>query len=155
MTGHNFKLWGTIGVMSDELRESDNIDGKKASAGPVLLAVAIVALILGGIFVASWISPAEENVTESDRVSRSVTDYVDAENRNDAETVKTLTCASFNSSTGPMAGVDGTVELKGVDGVVVNGDRARADVTITGGGAGERVSTWALTRDGNRWVVCN
>lgn len=80
--------------MSDELRESDNIDGKKASAGPFLLAVAIVALILGGIFVASWISPAEENVTESDRVSRSVTDYVDAENRNDAETIKTLTCAS-------------------------------------------------------------
>lgn len=141
--------------MNDELHDDGSTGDKKASAGPFLLAVAIVALILGGIFFASWVSPAEENVSESDRVSRSIADYVDAENKGDGETLETMTCAGFDADRAPLAGADGVVEVKGIDGVVVNGNGARADVRVSGGGQGERVSTWKLTRDGDRWVVCN
>ncbi|NMM89995.1 hypothetical protein B2J88_37625 [Rhodococcus sp. SRB_17] len=141
--------------MSDQLRDSDNSENKTASAGPFLLAVAIVALILGGIFVASWMSPAEENVTEDDLVSRSVADYTAAHNENDIKTLQGLTCANFDPKTGPLADAKSGVEVKGVDNIEVTGDRARADVNLSGGGPGSRVEVWNLTRDGESWDVCN
>ncbi|MGC0365647.1 hypothetical protein ABH922_003631 [Rhodococcus sp. 27YEA15] len=141
--------------MSDELRDLDAHEQKKASAGPFLLAVGIVGAILLAIVLMAVFSPAEKNVTESDLVSRTVTDYVDAENQKDTPTVNTLTCANFDTDAGPLVGADGKVELQGVDDVTFDGDTARADVRITGGGQGERVSSWTLTRSGDRWLVCN
>ncbi|MCJ0902234.1 hypothetical protein [Rhodococcus sp. ARC_M6] len=141
--------------MSDQLRDSDNSENKTASAGPFLLAVAIVALILGGIFVASAMSPAEDNVTETDRISRTVADYVAAHNKNDTKTLQSLTCANFDKQSDALAAANGEVELAGVDNPVVTGDRAQADVRLSGGGLGNKVEAWTFTRDGEGWDVCS
>lgn len=153
LTVHNLKLWGTIGGMTDETGE--NIEDKKASAGPFLLAVAIVALIMGGIVFASCTSPAEENLSESDRVSRTASDYVNAVNNKDGATISRLTCVNFDESAGPLAGVDGAVKLEGVGNVEMSSYGAQADVRISGGGRGERDSTWTFSLDGDRLLVCN
>ncbi len=154
LAGHNLSLWGTIGFMNDQRDNSGNSENATASAGPFILAVAIVALILGGIFVSSWMSPAEENVSESDRISRLVADYVAAHNENDTKTLQGLTCANFDPETGPLADTEGDVEMQGLNETVVSGDRATVDVRLSGGGQDQRVEVWTLTRDGEGWDIC-
>ncbi|TSD48814.1 hypothetical protein FFI94_023485 [Rhodococcus sp. KBS0724] len=140
--------------MNDQRDDSGNSESKTASAGPFILAVAIVALILGGIFVSSWLSPADENVSEDDRISRVVADYVAASNENDTKTLQTLTCANFDPKTGPLAEAEGDVEMQGINESSVSGDRATVDVRLSGGGQDQRVEVWTLTRDGDSWNIC-
>ncbi|MFD4368533.1 hypothetical protein [Rhodococcus sp. NPDC058521] len=145
--------------MSDSSGSSEHDPGedpRRVTATPFLAAVAIVTLVIVGIFVAGWISPADENVTESDRINRAVADYVQAHNHNDSDLLDTLVCENYSEDRAPVAGRDGEIEVAGVDEAEVNGDRARAQVRINASDdKGETTDTWELTRDGDKWVICN
>lgn len=145
--------------MSDSSGSSENDPGedpRRVTATPFVAAVAIVAFLLVGIVVAGWLSPADENVTDTDLISRAVADYLQAHNHNDADLLATLVCDSYADDRSVVAGRDGEIVLVGVDGVEVEGSRARADVRISApDDQGETTDAWGFIREGDDWVVCN
>lgn len=149
-------------VMSDPSESPHNAAGddpedpRRTTATPFIAAVALVVIILVAIVVGSILSPADENVTEADRINRSVADYIQARNHDDADLQKSLVCSTWSDDRSLLAGREGEITLQGVDSSEVNGDRARAEVRITAeDGRGEATDTWQLTRSGDKWVVCN
>ncbi|MFZ2174211.1 MAG: hypothetical protein WAW17_09280 [Rhodococcus sp. (in: high G+C Gram-positive bacteria)] len=131
-------------------------DPRRTTATPFLIALTIIVVLLIGIVVAGMISPAEENVTEADRIERTVADFIEAHNRDDADLQASLVCPSYSEERSVLAGREGEITLQKVESSEVNGDRARAEVRIGADDPeGETTGTWQLTRDGDRWVVCN
>lgn len=145
--------------MSDSNGSSENDlgeDPRRVTATPFVAAVAIVALLLVGIVVAGWLSPADENVTDTDLISRAVADYLQAHNHNDADLLATLVCDSYSEDQPVIAGRDGEIDLVGVDGAEVEGNSAHADVRISApDDQGETTDTWNFAREGDDWLVCN
>lgn len=145
--------------MSDSRGSSENDPGedpRRVTATPFIAAVAIVALVLVGIVVSSWLSPADENVTESDRISRAVADYLQAHNHNDSDVLETLVCKTYSDDRAVVADREGEISLVGVTDSEVEGDRATAQVRISApDDQGETTDTWELAREGDNWVVCN
>ncbi|BAH50201.1 Rv0361 family membrane protein [Rhodococcus opacus] len=134
----------------------DPVDPRRTTAVPFIAAVTVIVVILVAIVVSSMLSPADENVTEADRINRSVADFIQAHNHDDADLQKTLVCPSWSDDRDVLRGREGDVTLQGVESSEVNGDRARAEVRVSADdGKGETTDTWQLTRDGDTWVVCN
>lgn len=123
---------------------------------PFLAAVVVIAVIGLGIFLAGRISPAENNVTESDRIQVAVTNFVATHNSKDAKSAATTQCPGFDEKHSPLAGRDGKVVVSRVEAAEVNGDRAKADVT-TGieSKQDDQTATWKFHRDDGTWRVCN
>ncbi|MCQ4118077.1 Rv0361 family membrane protein [Rhodococcus tibetensis] len=134
----------------------DPEDPRRTTATPFIAAVVLVVVILVAIVVGGMLSPADRNVTEADRITRSVADYIQAHNHDDADLQKSLVCSTWSADRSPLEAREGEITLQGVDSPEVNGDRARADVRITAeDGRGETTNTWQLIRSDDTWVVCN
>ena len=138
------------------MTEDGRTDGDNRSIVPFLLALGVIALIGIAIVVGGLLSPADKNVTESDRIKSAATNFVAAHNNNDAKALKLATCPTFDDKRSPLAGRDGKVVISKVDEAVVDGDRAKAKVT-TGidGKSDDKTTTWDFHREDSNWRVCD
>ncbi|WP_174189311.1 Rv0361 family membrane protein [Nocardia barduliensis] len=138
----------------DDVIRIDQTDKRSAVpfvAAAIVAAIVLIAIVLGGV-----LSPAEKNVTEAERITAAIGNFVDAANRSDAVPPPGTACQGFDPSRSPLAGQDGTgkpVEITKIDSPMVDGDRGKATVTTKVDGR-EATSVWNLTRSGDRWLVC-
>ncbi|MGQ4617510.1 Rv0361 family membrane protein [Nocardia sp. R7R-8] len=138
----------------DEIIRVDQTDRRSAVpfvAAAVVAVIVLIAVVLGGV-----LSPAEKNVTDADRLTAAVRDFVDGSNRSAAVPPPGTACQGFDASRSPLAGQDGAgkpVEITKIDQPMVDGDRGKATVTTKVGGQ-EKTTTWNLTRSGDKWLVC-
>ncbi|QBJ95869.1 hypothetical protein ERC79_07715 [Rhodococcus sp. ABRD24] len=131
-------------------------DPRRTTAKPFILAVSIVALVMIAIVLAAFLSPAEENLTESDRLNATVGDFARAHNNGDAIAMDRMVCQEFAEDRSPFAGRDGEITVSAVESAQVTGDRATAVVKVGAkDGKGDVTSTWNFTRGDDRWLVCN
>ncbi|SNS67887.1 Rv0361 family membrane protein [Rhodococcoides kyotonense] len=142
---------------------------RPATAWPFLLAVGIVAVILVAIFAASRFAPAENNVTQAQLLTDSITEFVDAQNSGDADALRASTCEQQVNSiiTGSDADYNAArvaeVEKSGkivVDGAPtdyeINGDRGIVTVPTKLEKSGETsTEQWKFVREDDKWLVCN
>ncbi|MEV0947898.1 hypothetical protein [Rhodococcus sp. NPDC049939] len=134
----------------------DPVDPRRVTATPFIAAVASVVVILLIIVVSGWLSPAEENVTQADRISRTVADFIQAHNNNDTDLQESLTCSSWSDGRSVLSGREGEITLQQVESSEINGDRGRAVVRISADDAeGETTDTWQLTRVDGDWLICD
>lgn len=139
----------------DEVIVVDQTDKRSVApfvAAAVLAAIVLVAIIIGGV-----LSPAEKNVTESDKIAAAVRNFVDGSNSTEMVPPPGTGCPGFDPKRSPLAGRSGagkTVEITKLVDPMVDGDRAKATVTTKVDGD-ESTATWNLTRSGDKWLVCN
>ncbi|NNH75929.1 hypothetical protein HLB23_39785 [Nocardia uniformis] len=144
--------------MSDDDDKPIRIDqGETRSMLPFLVAAGIIALVVLGIVVAGIISPAEKNVTDSDRLAVAARNFTAA--RAAADPLDTrIVCAGFDDKRSPLGTEHGDdppeLEFTGLDDPQVDGDRATAAVKVKIDGK-ETTSTWNFTRSDSGWVVCD
>ncbi|WP_433660240.1 hypothetical protein ACQPW1_46580 [Nocardia sp. CA-128927] len=139
----------------DEVIEVDQTD--KRSVAPFVAAAVIAVVVLGAIIIGGAMSPAEKNVTESDKIAAAVRNFVEGSNTTDLVPPPGTGCQNFDPKRSPLAGRSGggkTVEITKLVDPAVDGDRAKATVTTKVDGD-EATSTWNLTRSGGKWLVCN
>lgn len=142
---------------------------RPATAWPFLIAVAIVVLVLGAVVIASRVSPAENNVTQAQLLTDSISDFVRAQNEGDADLLRRATCeaqvarlipgsdADYSSARADDVAENGKMEVDGVPtGYEVNGDRGLVTVT-TRFDETDVTSTeqWRFVRVDENWMVCN
>ncbi|WP_069167396.1 Rv0361 family membrane protein [Nocardia altamirensis] len=138
----------------DEVIVVDQTD--KRSVAPFVAAAVVAVLVLGAIILGGVLSPAEKNVTESDRIAAAVRGFVEGANQTEAVPPPGTGCQGFVPERSPLAGRSGrgkTVEITKLVDPMVDGDRAKATVTTKVDGV-EQTATWNLTRSGNKWLVC-
>ncbi|WP_378734502.1 hypothetical protein [Nocardia brasiliensis] len=139
----------------DEVIVVDQTDKRSVApfvAAAVLAVTVLVAIIIGGV-----LSPAEKNVTESDKIAAAVRNFVDGSNSTEMVPPPGTGCPGFDPKRSPLAGRSGagkTVEITKLVDPMVDGDRAKATVTTKVDGD-ESTATWNLTRSGDKWLVCN
>ncbi|MEV6277361.1 hypothetical protein [Nocardia sp. NPDC051832] len=131
----------------------------KRSMAPFIAAAVLAAVVLVAVFAGGLLSPAEKNVTESDRISAAVSNYVGGRAQQDQVPAPGTACAGFDEAKSPLAAQFGgggrkSVEVARIEGQTVNGDRAKATVTTKLDGK-ETTETWSLVRTDGRWLVCN
>ncbi|WP_051027546.1 Rv0361 family membrane protein [Nocardia higoensis] len=120
-------------------------------AAGVVAVLVVIAIVLGGV-----LSPAEKNVTEADRISAAVHNFVEGVNETDEVPPPGAACADFDPGRSPLAAPEDsgkTIELRSVTDHTVNGDRAKATVTTTIDGVAQ-TGTWNLVRGERGWLVC-
>lgn len=140
--------------MSDEHAPGD--DPSRTTAGPFLLAVSIVAIVMIGIVVSAILRPADESRTDAEQLNASASDFVRASNNDDDEALDRMVCDGFADDRSPIAGREGEIRVEEVTNTAVDADTATADVRIDAAdGKGSETSTWQLVRSGGRWLVCN
>jgi hypothetical protein len=136
---------------------------------PFLIAVGIVVVILGGIFLAARFAPAEDNVTQAQLLTDSITEFVDAQNNGDADALRATTCNDqvaqlitgsddeYASSRATEVEQNGKIVVDGApSGYEVNGDRGVVDVPTKLERSGETSSSqWKFVRVEDKWLVCN
>ncbi|WP_430335744.1 hypothetical protein [Rhodococcus sp. ACT016] len=109
-----------------------------------------------GIIISSLVSPADENRSEADRLNASATDFVRADNNDDAEATDRMVCDGFADDRSPLVGREGEVTVEAVSNAQVNGNDATAEVRISANdGKGATSSTWQFVQGDGRWLVCN
>ncbi|MEV0249432.1 hypothetical protein AB0H76_22725 [Nocardia sp. NPDC050712] len=131
----------------------------KRSMTPFIAAAIFAAIVLVAVFAGGLLSPAEKNVTEADRISAAVSNYVGGRAQSDAVPAPGTACTGFDEAKTPLgaqfgAGGRKSVELARIEGQTVNGDRAKATVTTEADGK-ETTETWNLVRTDGKWLVCN
>ncbi|MFD6154987.1 hypothetical protein ACFWF7_17105 [Nocardia sp. NPDC060256] len=139
----------------DEVITVDQTD--KRSVAPFVAAAVLAVIVLGAIIIGGVVSPAEKNVTESDRIAAAVRNFVEGSNTTDLVPPPGTGCQGFDPKRSPLAGRSGggkTVEITKLDDPKMDGDRAKATVTTKVDGT-EATATWNLTRSGDKWLVCN
>ncbi|MFC9439648.1 hypothetical protein [Nocardia sp. NPDC057030] len=139
----------------DEVITVDQTD--KRSVAPFVAAAVLAVIVLGAIIIGGVMSPAEKNVTDSDRIAAAVRNFVEGSNSTDLVPPPGAGCAGFDPKRSPLAGRSGggkTVEITELVDPQRDGDRAKATVTTKVDGV-EQTSTWNLTRSGDKWLVCN
>ncbi|PEH78089.1 hypothetical protein CRM89_20665 [Nocardia sp. FDAARGOS_372] len=152
---------GIIEVMADKqpagqdepipVDQTDHRSMTPFIAAAVIAVIVLVAIVLGGL-----LSPAEKNVTEADRITAAVQNFVEGTNATDEVPPPGAACADFDPARSPLAAQEGTgktIELASVTDQSVNGNRAKATVTVRVDGA-EQTATWNLVRADGTWVVC-
>ncbi|MBF6241602.1 hypothetical protein IU474_31660 [Nocardia otitidiscaviarum] len=124
---------------------------------PFLAAAGIIALVVLGIVIAGLVSPAEKNVTDSDRLAVAARNLVGALAADDPLGDR-IVCAGFDNDRSPVRieseDAAPALEFVRLTDARVDGDRATATVTVRLDGT-ENTSTWNFTRGGNGWVVCD
>ncbi|MDJ0393306.1 hypothetical protein QMK17_08170 [Rhodococcus sp. G-MC3] len=152
---------------SDEAADAG--ERRPPTAWPFLIAVGIVAAILAAIFLAAKFAPAENNVTQAQLLTDSITEFVDAQNDGDADALRAATCDDqvarliTGSDDDYSAARAADVERSGktvVDGAPsgyeINGDRGVVDVSTKLEKSGETSSSqWKFVRVNDTWLVCN
>ncbi|MFI9506775.1 hypothetical protein [Nocardia sp. NPDC052566] len=138
----------------DEVITVDQTD--KRSIVPFIAAAVLAVVVLGAIVAGGLLSPAEKNVTESDKITAAVRNFVEGSNTTDLVPPPGTGCQGFDPKRSPLAGrpAGKTVEITKLENPAVDGNRGKATVTVKIDGA-ETTSTWNLTRSGDKWLVCN
>ena len=122
---------------------------------PFVAAAAVFVVIIAAIVIAGLVSPAEDNVTESDRIQVAVADFVGAHNGGDELRKRSTECEGFDEKRSVLAGRDGKVTIELIEGQEVNGDRGKAQVTTKVDGKDAKTDTWNFVRTDGKWRVCN
>ncbi|GGF93955.1 hypothetical protein GCM10007304_04690 [Rhodococcoides trifolii] len=129
---------------------ADDPDRAHASSStPILAALVIAVLLIVGVVLVSVFRPADQNVSENDRVGTAVTRYVDA--RNDGNLADVL-CSPTASQ--PFSSENGEMKLKTIDAIAVDGAVATADITAEFGGE-DIEGQMTFTKSGDDWKVCD
>ncbi|WP_067830500.1 Rv0361 family membrane protein [Nocardia inohanensis] len=124
---------------------------------PFLVAAVVIVLVIVGIVIAALVSPAEKNVTDSDRLAIAARNFTDA--RGGAESLeKSTACEGFDPAKSPLAGKPGEQDPKyayvKLADPRVEGDKATAQVTWQAGDR-ESTTTWHFSKSGSSWLVCD
>ncbi|MGQ4597090.1 Rv0361 family membrane protein [Nocardia sp. R6R-6] len=138
----------------DDIIQVDQTD--QPSAIPFIAAAVIAAIVLGAIVLGGVLSPAEKNVTDSDRIAAAVRNFVEGANGTETVPAPGTGCQGFDAARSPLAGQSGagkSVEIRKIDPPIVDGDKGKATVTTVTDGT-ETTKTWNLTRSGAKWLVC-
>ncbi|MBL1072857.1 hypothetical protein JK358_00445 [Nocardia sp. 2] len=144
--------------MSDVDDQPVRIDqGETRTLLPFLLAAGVIMVVIIGIVIAALVSPAEKNVTDSDRLAVAARNYTASRTGTDVLD-PTVTCPGFDPNRAPLKVPTGemsaTFDLLKLDAAEVNGDQATAQVTVRTNGV-ESTSTWHFARTDRVWLVCN
>ncbi|WP_227979343.1 hypothetical protein [Nocardia spumae] len=125
------------------------------SAAPFLIAAAIAMIALIAVVVLAITRPAENNLTDSDRVAVAARNFATARSDSDAARRKTTECATFDEKKSPLGpdSVGKKYDIAGVDAVKIEGDHATAAVTSQIDGR-KSVANWNFTREKGVWLVC-
>lgn len=155
MTGCN-PAGDTIGGMAqrrtpDPEPAADDPDG--GTPWPFMGALLIVVLLIVGVVGAQMLSPAQDELSDEQRIERTVADYVSAHNETDTEILARLRCAELPEQEAPLADVEGNVQLQATQDIAVDGDRATVDVRATVDGTSQ-IETWQVVRVDSVWRVC-
>ncbi|MFD5808071.1 Rv0361 family membrane protein [Rhodococcus aetherivorans] len=140
-------------MAAERAPEPDPDETDRSSATPFLAALAIIVVLVVGVFVAQLVSPSDSSTSGTELVVRTVDDYVRAHNAGDAPAQDRLRCDGLPADRAPLAGVAGEVQLEGVENVETDGDRGTADVRARFDG-NEQTSTWQFVRIDDVWRVC-
>ncbi|ATL71080.1 Rv0361 family membrane protein [Nocardia terpenica] len=135
------------------------IDQREAtrSALPFLIAAVIAVLVVIAVIAMALLRPAENNVTQADRIAAAVKNFAAAQAESDPARRASAACAGFDPAKSPLGpGAAGKkVDITGLTDPAIDGDRAKATVTSEVDGR-KTTATWNLTRaDGKTWLVCN
>ncbi|MGN2635471.1 Rv0361 family membrane protein [Nocardia takedensis] len=132
----------------------------RRSIVPFVAAAIFAVIVLVGIVAGGILSPAEKNVTQGDRIAAAAQNYASARNATDRVPPPGVACDGFDEAKSPLGaqlaggGSGGTsVQIPQVADQTVNGDRAKAAVTVRVGDR-ESTETWNFTRAGDKWLVC-
>ncbi|MCX5041971.1 hypothetical protein OG921_02020 [Aldersonia sp. NBC_00410] len=136
---------------SGAARGGANSDQDPRTIVPFLAAVGAIAVIVIGIVVAQLVSPAADNVTETDLINTSARDFAAAVAGGKQDRIDAASCAEFSMDRAPLSGSATVVR---VENVKVDGDHGTADVTVETDGA-ETTSAWVFTRANDHWRVCD
>ena len=125
------------------------------SAAPFLIAAAIAVIALVGVLVLAIARPAENNVTDPDRVAVAARNFATARSDSDADRRRTTECANFDEQKSPLGpdSVGRKYDIAAVDAVKIDTDHATASVTSQIDGR-TSVANWNFTRDKGVWLVC-
>ncbi|MFF0498947.1 hypothetical protein ACFYU5_21255 [Nocardia aobensis] len=125
------------------------------SATPFLIAAAIAVLAVLAVVILGVTRPAENNLTEPDRVAIAARNFATARSDSDADRRKTTECAGFDEKKSPLGAgsVGKKVEIAGVDAVHIDGDHATASVTSQIDGH-KTAANWNFGRENGTWLVC-
>lgn len=140
--------------MNDPATSIDQRDTTR-SAKPFLIAAAIAVLAVLAVVILGITRPAENNLTDPDRVAIAARNFATARSDSDADRRKTTECTGFDEKKSPL-GADSAgkkVEIAGVDAVHIDGDRATASVTSRIDGR-ETAANWNFSRENGTWLVC-
>ncbi len=145
------------GADAEPVIEVDQTD--RRSMAPFIAAAAFAAVVLIAIVLGAMLSPAEKNVTESDKITAAVQRYAEARATTDNTPAPGVACPGFDESKTPLAGQFGgaaagkSIRVTKIENAMVDGDKAKATVTIAVAGR-ETSATWNMTRFQDRWIVC-
>nr|WP_296773173.1 hypothetical protein [Rhodococcus sp. (in: high G+C Gram-positive bacteria)] len=148
---------------------ADAGERRPATPWPFVIAVGIVAVILAAIFLAAKFAPAENNVTQAQLLTDSITEFVDAQNNGDADALRATTCSDqvatlvtgsdedYSSARAADVAENGKIVVDGApSGYEINGDRGVVDVPTKLDKSGETSSSqWKFVRVDDKWLVCN
>jgi hypothetical protein len=146
------------GTDEEPVIEVDQTD--RRSVAPFIAAAVFAAVVLVAIVLGAVLSPAEKNVTESDKIAAAVQRYAEARSTTDSTPPPAVACQGFDESKSPLAAQFGgaaagkSIKVTKIENAMVDGDKAKANVTIAVDGR-ETPATWNLVRSGDRWIVCN
>ncbi len=129
----------------------DDTDG--GTPWPFMGALLIVVLLIVGVVGTQMLSPAQDELSDDQRIDRTVADYVSAHNENDTDILERLRCAELPAEEAPLADVEGNVQLQATQDIAVDGDRATVDVRATVDGTSQ-IETWQVVRVDSVWRVC-
>lgn len=143
--------------MSDAEQSSVRIDQTETrSMWPFLVAAGIIVVVLLGIVIATVVSPAEKNVTETDRLAVAARNFAESRSGT-ADPDPSQACPGFDEKRSPLYFPDETgrtfVFSKLTD-AVFDADKASARVTYTADGKAA-TGTWHFRKTGSTWLVCN
>lgn len=120
---------------------------------PFMGALLVIVLLIVGVVAAQMLSPAQEELTDDQRIYRTVADYVSAHNQDDVNVLERLRCDELAEDDAPLANLEGTLELQATQNIVVDGDSATVDVRGIVDGQSE-TETWQVVRVDKVWRIC-
>lgn len=115
----------------------------------VLVAIAVTVTLL--LVNAGDDPPAARD--DNTVITQVLTDFVAAAGAGDLTTAASLTCAAKQSGITEQGRPDGAIRLDKVENIMVDGDEATADVTLTLGGRTD-TSTVRLVKEQSLWKQC-
>ncbi|MEV6770534.1 DUF4878 domain-containing protein [Nocardia sp. NPDC051030] len=143
--------------MSDVEEKPERIDqGETRTMLPFLVAAGVIVLVVIGIVIAALVSPAEKNLTDSNRLAIAARNFTESGSGTDRFD-KATACPGFDDKRSPLNIPDQTgqkFDLVKVTDTTIDGDKATAAVTVRADGR-ENTSTWHFTKTDNTWLVCN
>lgn len=139
------------------------------NAWPFIIAVAVVGVLLAGIFLAARFAPAENNVTQAQLMTDSIEHFLEAQNTGDADLLRSSTCPDqvskiltgsddrYRTDRATEVDVNGETSIDGVPTEYeINGDRGVAVVPTKEETSGRTTDDqWKFIRVDETWLVCN